>query len=182
MISNLVSFLVSSRLQPTPIYEALALQDGIHLPTAETRGQEGMLRVSRAMRPRGEALSPNLTVAEALNLTRRSGLHAGLVADEHGLLGVVSTALLEGGIAAGAGGKSLGEFLEQRTSPHVHADHSLALALERMGTSGLDVLPVVSRANVREVEGIITLADVLEALGVNSSRLAGIPRPPQGRH
>ena len=181
MISNLVSFFVSSRLQPTPIYEALALQDGIHLPTAETRGQESMLRVSEAMQAKGEVLSPNLTVAEALELTRRSGLDAGLVADEHGLLGVVSTALLERGIAAGAAGKPLGEFVERRISPHVHADHSLALALERMGTTGLDVLPVVSRANVREVQGIITLADVLEALGVGWGRLAGMPRPPQGR-
>lgn len=182
MISNLVSFFVSSRLQPTPIYEALALQDGIHLPTAETRGQEGLLRVSEAMRPRGEALSPNLTVVKALELTRRSGLHAGLVADEHGLLGLVSTVLLEREVATGAGGKSLGEFLERCTCPHVHADHSLAFALERMGTSGLDVLPVVSRANVREVEGIITLADILETLGVGRDRLAGIPRPPQERH
>src|SRR4029077_8257196 len=36
MISNLVSYLISSRLQPQPIYEALALQDGIHLPSAES--------------------------------------------------------------------------------------------------------------------------------------------------
>jgi CBS domain-containing protein len=105
-----------------------------------------------------------------------------LVADEHGLLGVVSRALLERGIAAGASGKSLGEFVERGLSPHVHADHSLALALERMGATGLDVLPVVSRANVREVEGIVTLADVLEALGVGRDHLPGMPRPPQERH
>src|SRR6202451_3989783 len=32
MIANLVSFFLSSRLQKEPIYEALAVQDGIHLP------------------------------------------------------------------------------------------------------------------------------------------------------
>jgi len=37
MISNLVSLFIASRLQRTPIYEALAIQDGIHLPSAETR-------------------------------------------------------------------------------------------------------------------------------------------------
>src|ERR1039458_5070486 len=37
MIANLVSLFISSRLQREPIYEALAVQDGIHLPTAETR-------------------------------------------------------------------------------------------------------------------------------------------------
>ncbi len=37
MIANLVSLFVSSRLQRQPIYDALAVQDGIHLPQAETR-------------------------------------------------------------------------------------------------------------------------------------------------
>ena len=50
--------------------------------------------------------------------------------------------------------------------PHVHPDHSLSLALERMGTSGLNVLPVVSRANVRQLMGIIALDDILDAYGV----------------
>src|SRR5271157_2588195 len=37
MIANLVSLFIASRLQREPIYEALAVQDGIHLPSAETR-------------------------------------------------------------------------------------------------------------------------------------------------
>src|SRR5262249_51465128 len=45
MISNLVSFFISSRLQEQPIYESLARQDGIHLPSAESRQQEGNRRV-----------------------------------------------------------------------------------------------------------------------------------------
>jgi len=32
MIANLVSYFIASRLQPTPIYDALLEQDGIHLP------------------------------------------------------------------------------------------------------------------------------------------------------
>ena len=35
-----------------------------------------------------------------------------------------------------------------------------------MGTLGLNVLPVVSRANVRQLIGIITLHDILAAYGV----------------
>jgi CIC family chloride channel protein len=34
MIANLVSLFIASRLQHEPIYEALAVQDGIHLPSA----------------------------------------------------------------------------------------------------------------------------------------------------
>ena len=41
MISNLVSFFISSRFQREPIYEVLAHQDGIHLPTAGSDLQKG---------------------------------------------------------------------------------------------------------------------------------------------
>ena len=40
MISNLVSFFISSKLQPDPIYEGLAHQDGIHLPSGDSRDME----------------------------------------------------------------------------------------------------------------------------------------------
>jgi len=48
MISNLVSFYVSYRLQRQPIYEALAHQDGIHLPNMATQKIPRELRVSAA--------------------------------------------------------------------------------------------------------------------------------------
>ena len=49
MIANLVSLFIASRLQHEPIYEALAVQDGIHLPTAETRQRPGQRQVARIM-------------------------------------------------------------------------------------------------------------------------------------
>src|SRR6267142_907187 len=49
MISSLVSFFISARFQKQPIYEVLAHQDGIHLPTAETRQQGGQRTVYQAM-------------------------------------------------------------------------------------------------------------------------------------
>ncbi len=45
MISNLVSFFIASRLQHEPIYEALAVQDGIHLPSAESRQRRSRRQV-----------------------------------------------------------------------------------------------------------------------------------------
>ncbi len=50
--------------------------------------------------------------------------------------------------------------------PYVHADHPLSYALERMGSGGVDVLPVVSRANIREMQGVVSLADILTKYGV----------------
>src|SRR6266581_8802239 len=66
MISNLVSFFISSRLQRQPIYEVLAQQDGIHLPRAETRQLEGQRQVAQAMRNATERLSAEMTVLGAL--------------------------------------------------------------------------------------------------------------------
>jgi CBS domain-containing protein len=42
----------------------------------------------------------------------------------------------------------------------------MAMALDRMGANQLDVLPVVNRANVHKLEGIVTLQDVLRLYGV----------------
>src|SRR5207245_11676513 len=62
MISNLISFFISSRLQRQPIYEALAIQDGIHLPTAETRQRRGQRQDIRVMRTATELLRAQATV------------------------------------------------------------------------------------------------------------------------
>jgi CIC family chloride channel protein len=50
----------------------------------------------------------------------------------------------------------------------VHADQSLTAALDRMGAAQIDLLPVVSRANLRNLEGVITLKDVLALYGVGA--------------
>ena len=56
MISNLVSFFISTRLQRKAIYEVLAEQDGIHLPNAESRSQDGQRR--EGGHPDGWRLAP----------------------------------------------------------------------------------------------------------------------------
>jgi CIC family chloride channel protein len=53
--------------------------------------------------------------------------------------------------------------------PHLHVDHPLGVALERMGATQLDVLPVVSRADIHKMEGVVTLKDVLDFYGLGPS-------------
>src|SRR3974377_671795 len=72
MISNLVSFFISSRLQRKPIYEQLAHQDGIHLPPAETTKPTGMYRVAQAMQPAKELFSAAMSVDEAMARAKNS--------------------------------------------------------------------------------------------------------------
>ncbi|HEX4545270.1 MAG TPA: chloride channel protein [Candidatus Acidoferrum sp.] len=166
MISNLVSFFISSNLQRKPIYEELAHQDGIHLPTAETRQQGGLRQVSQAMRPVTEVLSAAMTVQEAMEKTRKSSASAWVVSDERGVRGVLSRKMLEEAVRQGGTAKPLVELITTVEFVHVHPDHPLNVALERLGASRLEILPVVGRANARQLEGIVTLQDVLMLYGV----------------
>jgi chloride channel protein, CIC family len=169
MISNLVSFFIASRLQRQPIYEALAQQDGIHLPSAESRDRHGPHQVIQVMRTANETLAAEMTVQEALEKTKSSQLRSWPVVDHAGVVGVVSRSRLEQALAEGAATTHLSELVDSQTFPHVHVDQSLHLALERMGATRLDVLPVVSRADVHQLEGIVTLRDILDSYGVGQS-------------
>jgi CIC family chloride channel protein len=184
MISNLVSFFISSRFQREPIYEVLAQQDGIHLPTAGSRIQESQRQVYRAMHAATEVLDAYATIQEALNKLSTSRFHAWPVVDESGVVGMVSLSRLQKALTEGATQQPLSAILQTGEFPHVHMDHSLAMALDRMGASQLDVLPVVNRANVHKLEGIVTLQDVLRLYGVGpteTTAASGEPSttPPQ---
>jgi CIC family chloride channel protein len=166
MLANLVSLYVSRRAQPLTVYEALSLQDGIHLPSTDAQQARGTRSVGPVMRVMAELLGPQMTVREALERGRRSEFHAWPVRDDHGLWGMVTAARLEQLEAEGKGEIKLNSLLDPRNFPHVHSDQSLELALERMGSTGLDVLPVVSRANMREMIGVVALTDVMQAYGL----------------
>jgi CIC family chloride channel protein len=168
MISNLISYFIASRFQEKGIYEVLAEQDGIHLPTAETRFQESQRQVYQAMHPASEILSTERTVDEALEKVKDSSLDAWPVNDETGVVGVVSRETLQKVLSTGGGARCLVELVDTRDFPFVHADHSLTAALDRMGAAHVDLLPVVSRANLHHLEGVITLQDVLTLYGVGA--------------
>jgi chloride channel protein, CIC family len=168
MIANLVSLFISSRLQRQPIYDALAVQDGIHLPKAETRHSHRKRQVTRVMRTATELLSSELTVKDAWERIRSGECQTWLVTDRQGLVGVINRSTLNREIAEGSGKQRLGELVRGPVFPHVHPDQGLDLALERLGANQLEILPVVSRADVRKLEGIVTLRDVLDSYGVSA--------------
>ena len=170
MIANLVSLFISSRLQHKPIYEELAVQDGIHLPTtAEARQRRVQRQVIRVMRNPTPPLSAEITVRAALELARSSEARSWLVADRRGVIGVINFSSLEREQLKD-GDQTIGELVGTLVFPHVHSDQGLDLALERMGANQIEILPVVSRADVHKLEGVVTLHDVLNAYGVNSNR------------
>jgi CIC family chloride channel protein len=176
MIANLISFFISYKLQEEPIYEALAHQDGVHLPVVGTRSQPERYQVTSIMRDPPDLLSPETKVEDAVTRVQRDGLDGWPVADRQGLWGMVRKSDLESAVAQGRREEKLGALLGGDNVdlahapirfPHLHPDHSVGLALQRMGETAYSVLPVVSRANVRHLVGIVALADILEAYGVS---------------
>jgi len=168
MISNLVSLFIASGLQRQPIYEALAVQDGIHLPTVATRQRPSRHQVRQIMRTATDLLPGEITVAEALQRVETSQFRSWLVMDRRGVIGVVNLPRLQQE-GAGDTAKRLDELVEGGGFPHVHPDQELDLALERMGANQIEILPVVSRANIHKLEGIVSLRDVLYSYGIGSS-------------
>ena len=95
MISNLISFFISRRLQPEPIYEALSRQDGIHLPGSGAHAARSTLRVMEAMSSETRTIEPQATIQEALDSIRSLAVNAWPVAGGKQLLGLVTASNLE---------------------------------------------------------------------------------------
>jgi CIC family chloride channel protein len=168
MIANMISYFISSRLQEEPIYEALMHQDGIHLPIA-ARHRDEVLPVKLGMRPPEVILTGSDKIEHVL-ATEPTTRVAWPVVDENGLLGVVTRTQLEDALNHGQGTGKLVDLLppidpEVEPSadqfPHVHLDQPLEWAMRRMAQTNLDLLPVVGRANLRELIGVISWNDAL---------------------
>jgi chloride channel protein, CIC family len=165
MISNLVSYFISSRLHREPIYEALARQDGIHLPVSQTNRRQR--QVAQVMLAATDVMGSQITLHDALEWAHKSEFHAWPIIDERGgVVGMISLARIQEAMANREGAKKLKDIIATEDFPHVHADQPLHLALERMGAAKVDVLPVVSRANIHDLLGVVTTRDILNLLGL----------------
>jgi CIC family chloride channel protein len=169
MISNLVSFYISYKLQRTPIYEALAHQVGIHLPSATTRQRLAQFRADAAMRPPAVRLQTTMSPAEALKLLQSDNGEVWPIFEGEEFTGMVSRPDVDRAVREGV--ESMRAVAEQLQFLHVHADHTLDVVLHRMGSAGVKVLPVVSRRDVRHLEGIVSLEDVLRVYGLLATDL-----------
>jgi chloride channel protein, CIC family len=168
MISNLVSFFISQKLQPEPIYEALAHQEGVFLPTPESREVQSGFRVEEIMRNSVKMLRPGDSVERARGLFAAERCNAWPVGDGESFLGMLRLSELED---ADDPVPISSLMAHEPEGVYLHPDNSAAHALERIRASELDVLPVVSRANLRQLRGVVTLREILATYGVGASVL-----------
>ena len=163
MIANAISYSIASRLSPTPVYEALLLQDGVHLPHRAPPHVLGRMTVASAMTRDVVTLPDVLTVEAAYERASRYGYHAYPVVDvRNRLVGIITINDLRREIGRGNGSKLLGD-VAVRPVVHTHPDHTLEHALLKLGRWDISQLPVVSRLDDRRIVGILTLGDIARA-------------------
>jgi chloride channel protein, CIC family len=161
IVANTIAYVISRGLQPIAIFDLLTRQDGLELPSMEEQREEGILRVEDAMRP---ALDPVLdaqeTVEQALQKAGSAMENDVLVRLSPRGWSSVAKEQLRTMAAEGKTGASLGSLLPIRRIPDLHPDHPLETALRYVNRWPL--VPVVSRLDFRELEGVISQRDVLE--------------------
>jgi chloride channel protein, CIC family len=168
IVANTIAYVISRALVPVAIFDMLSRQDGLELPSMEEQREESILRVEDAMRP------PAKLVLEGAELVERAARLAGEDQDggeqtEDEVLvrlsptgwSSVTREQLKTLVDEGKGGQTLESILAGTGAiPYLHPDQPLDMALRFVDRWPL--VPVVNRADLSELEGVITQHDVLE--------------------
>jgi CIC family chloride channel protein len=158
MVANLLSFAISRRYQPMPVYHALLQQDGIHLPTGAAFGARPAWTARAMMRTDAPFVPADMPVDAALSVVRAQGGVGTFVGTPESLVGFVALDRLAAASRDGGTTDPVGSLAEE-SIVHVHPDHPFDVVVERFAQSP-GLLPVVSRDQARRVEGFVTLDEV----------------------
>lgn len=163
MVASAVSYTIASRLQPLPIYEALLMQDGIHLARPQPTAALHKVTAASVMTREVETLPVNLSVREALERVEESPHHGFPVVDgARRLVGFITVNDLRRCVADGREEALLKEVAVKKVI-HAHPDHTLDRVMLKFGQQELSLLPVVSRVDPTKLLGIISMRDVVRA-------------------
>ena len=162
MVANMLSFMISKRYQPKPVYHALLEQDHVHLPGSDSRGPLGTWRARDVMTPSISFISPDSSVEQAWQCVSENGAQCLPVGSTEHLDGLVTRESLEEAVRAGKRADPVTSLLGSSWE-HVHPDHPLELVLKRLKENP-GILPVLSRSHIHRVEGIITPESLTEFL------------------
>jgi CIC family chloride channel protein len=168
MVSNTIAYLISLRYQPVPLFDLLSRQDGTDLPSMEEQRERETLSVEDAMRPPAEiVLHAEETVAEALRRVSPNTLEFFLVSHRNGDWTLAKKEDLLRLVNEQKGDSPLSRALSSPSLPWLHPDQPLDVALRHIGDWPL--LPVIHRADHRNLQGVISLSDILAAYGAAPS-------------
>ena len=162
MVANLVAYLISRTYQKVPLFDLLARQDGMILPSIEEQREQVPLTVEVAMKTDGAVVA--LPDELARDLARRAEAKKDapiLVRTNPGQWLLLDREEIRQLAADGAMNTKAVEAKPKGPLPVLFRDQSLEDALHAVGD--WPAVPVVSRADLSKLEGIVTLADILRA-------------------
>lgn len=159
MVANLLSFFISRRFQPVPVYHALLQQDHVHLPSAATRVPPASWTAADVMGSEVNVVPPETSVQNLWEMSARDGTSAFLVGTPERLVGIVNSQQLAEAMESGRPSDPI-ETLIDPGIVHAHPDHPSETVLERLAHGG-GVLPIVSRDDARRILGVVTLPHIM---------------------
>jgi CIC family chloride channel protein len=161
LVATMFSYLISRKLQPVPALEQITRQDGLYLPAMEEEREQEVLTVEDAMRPRpANILDSQRPVADAWMFVQGTDEEHFLVRRPSKSIAVISRRDLKKLMDAGDV-RPLEETQTLAVVPYLHPDEDLQVALRQ--ATNYPLVPVLSRANVSRILGVIDLADIMEA-------------------
>jgi CIC family chloride channel protein len=171
IVANTIAYVISRSLLPTPIFDELTRQDGLELPSMEEQREESILRVEDAMQMSSDpVLDAQGPLAQAVQRAQHSPADVFLVRLHPTGWTTVSVEQLKKYVSEGKGEMTLAAALPRGHLPYLHPDLPLEAALRFVYEYPL--VPVVSRADFRKLEGVISREAVLNKYKV-VSREAG---------
>ena len=164
IVANTFSYLISRSLQPVPLFDMLTRQDGLILPSLEEDREETILRVEDAMLPVPATI---LNAQEYVDANARriqdSPDSTFLVRMHPSGWNIVSRDQLQRLFQEGKGELTLSSVLSAQSLPSLYPDLPLDSALRYVNDYPL--VPVVNRANSRQLEGVISRDSVFKKYG-----------------
>jgi len=161
IIANMIAYFISRRYQHVALFDFLARQDGFFLPSIEEMREHTALRVEDAMRPGAGIVLGDGDSAELLREAEASKSSQFLVwRDANGWRAISQEELRQQAVAESTG-TSTNEAPGRGPLPQLYPDQPLDEALRLMGD--WPVVPVVNRANLEKLEGVLSVDDILEA-------------------
>jgi len=160
ILANAFAYVISRSLQSVPIFDLLTRQDGLNLPSLEEQREESVLHVEDAMKPPPTpVLNSEETVHDAVLQTQQACSDLFLVYLRPTGWSSITRDRLQRFASEGKGEMTLGSLLPPQRLPYLHPDYPLEMALRYVHQTPL--VPVVSRADLRKLEGVISSEDVL---------------------
>ena len=161
LVANMFSYLISRRLQAVPILELITRHDGLSLPAMEEKREEETLNVEDAMRTRPAiVLDGTKSAAEAWPFVSHTAEPHFLVALSNQPPGQISFGELQHLVEAGDT-RPLQSTDALTVIPYLHPDEDLEEALPL--ATRYPMIPVVNRADLSQLLGVLNLEDVMEA-------------------